>query len=132
MDRPRRMSFSDWCMTAYLRFKTWRRGELVGTDAEGNRYYRDRRSDRGLREGRWVVFNGGEVEASRVPPEWHGWMHHQQADPPAATSPFRRPWQKPHEANLTGTLAAYRPPGSTLRGGERARASGDYEPWTPS
>jgi NADH:ubiquinone oxidoreductase subunit len=26
---------------------------------------------------------------------------------------------------------AYHPPGSVLRGGQRARATGDYEPWTP-
>jgi NADH:ubiquinone oxidoreductase subunit len=26
---------------------------------------------------------------------------------------------------------AYHPPGSVLRGGRRATASGDYEPWRP-
>ena len=34
----------------------------------------------------------------------------------------RYPWQKPHQPNLTGTPLAYRPPGSVLRGGERAHA----------
>ena len=32
---------------------------------------------------------------------------------------------------LTGTDQAYRPPGHTLKGGRRAKATGDYEPWTP-
>ena len=32
---------------------------------------------------------------------------------------------------MTGTPYAYHPPGSILRGGHRARATGDYEPWTP-
>ena len=33
---------------------------------------------------------------------------------------------------LTGTALAYRPPGHTLKGGHRAPATGDYEPWTPN
>jgi NADH:ubiquinone oxidoreductase subunit len=36
-----------------------------------------------------------------------------------------------HVPNLTGTDRAYRPPGHTLQGGRRDRATGDYEPWTP-
>jgi NADH:ubiquinone oxidoreductase subunit len=40
-------------------------------------------------------------------------------------------WEKPHMPNLTGTPRAYRPPGSVLRGGHRASATGDYEPWQP-
>jgi NADH:ubiquinone oxidoreductase subunit len=42
------------------------------------------------------------------------------------------PWQKPHQPNLTGTAQAYRPPGHDYRGGHRAKATGDYEPWQPS
>jgi NADH:ubiquinone oxidoreductase subunit len=44
----------------------------------------------------------------------------------------QRAWQKPHEPNLTGTDLAYRPPGHVLKGGARAPASGDYEPWVPN
>jgi NADH:ubiquinone oxidoreductase subunit len=43
-----------------------------------------------------------------------------------------RDWQKPHIPNLTGTGLAYRPPGHTLQGGQRARSGGDYEPWQPT
>ena len=43
----------------------------------------------------------------------------------------RHPWQQEHQPNLTGTAAAYRPPGHELEGGRRARATGDYEAWTP-
>ena len=111
---------------------TWLHGEYVGSDSFGNRYYRDRRRRRGLgRERRWVVYTG-EADASRVPPEWHGWLHATVADPPKPDGVPRRPWQKPHEPNLTGTEAAYRPQGHTLRGGVRAKATGDYEPWIPS
>jgi NADH:ubiquinone oxidoreductase subunit len=33
--------------------------------------------------------------------------------------------------NLTGTPAAYLPPGAIERGGQRAPATGDYEAWRP-
>ena len=57
---------------------TWRFGELVGTDDQGNHYYRTKGGviDPTLGfERRWVIYNG-YAEASRIPPEWHGWMHH--------------------------------------------------------
>jgi NADH:ubiquinone oxidoreductase subunit len=125
-------------MTIGTRLYTWWKGQLVGTDEFGNQYYRekgDRPTVKGggmlSRERRWVIYNG-EVEASRVPPEWHAWLHHTVETPPPSGAPKRRyPWQKPHQPNLTGTPLAYRPPGSLLRGGRRARATGDYEPWTP-
>ena len=44
--------------TVGTRFQIWRKGELVGTDEGGNRYYRMRGGDR-----RWVIYNG-PVEAS--------------------------------------------------------------------
>jgi NADH:ubiquinone oxidoreductase subunit len=43
----------------------------------------------------------------------------------------RQPWEKPHLQNATGTPASYRPPGHDYQGGHRARATGDYEAWTP-
>jgi len=43
----------------------------------------------------------------------------------------KKPWQKPHLANATGTGESYRPPGHDYEGGKRAAASADYEAWTP-
>jgi len=40
-------------------------------------------------------------------------------------------WQQPHLPNLTGTKYAHRPEGHMLKGGKRAPATGDYEPWQP-
>jgi NADH:ubiquinone oxidoreductase subunit len=71
------------------------------------------------------------VEASCVPPLWHGWLHHSIDDVPNEAERKKYPWQKEHLPNLSGTPRAYRPPGSLLRGGHRARAAGDYERWTP-
>lgn len=118
-------------MSIGTRVHTWLFGELVGTDSLGNRYFRDRRTKGQKRERRWVLYNG-EVEASRVPPEWHSWLHRIVTDPPKPDEQRPRPWQKPHLPNLTGTAEAYRPPGHTLKGGQRAKGTGDYEPWIPS
>ena len=121
--------------TLGTRLLTWLRGEPVGTDAYGNRYYRlkgdkPRRLGGGRfsRERRWVIYNG-EPEGSKVPPEWHAWLHHMVDEVPQPRQ--RHPWEKPHEPNLTGTPLAYHPPGSVLRGGHRPPATGDYEPWVP-
>jgi NADH:ubiquinone oxidoreductase subunit len=77
---------------------------------------------------RWVAY-AGAPEASRVPPEWHAWLHYTTDAPLAERA--RRPWEKPHLPNATGTPAGYRPPGHDYRGGARQRATGDYEAWTP-
>ena len=111
--------------------KTMVSGELVGTDQFNNRYYRGRKLNHHKRERRWVVYKG-RPEASKVPPEWHAWLHHTSDATPDESSAPRRPWQKDHLPNQTGTAAAYRPPGHVLKGGKRAPATGDYEPWEPS
>ena len=112
---------------------TWRFGELVGEDEQGNRYFRTkgRKIDPSLGfERRWVVYNG-YAEATRVPPSWHGWLHHTVDVAPTEETYTPREWEKPHVPNMTGTPAAYRPPGSTLASGRRPKATGDYQPWTP-
>lgn len=121
-------------MTLATRLYTWLRGEPVGSDYLGNAYYRDKRGARrfaGRREKRWVVYSGA-AEASKVPPEWHAWLHHIVKEPPPVGLPAKKPWQKEHIPNLTGTPEAYRPPGHDYKGGRRARTTGDYEPWVPS
>ncbi len=104
---------------------TWLRGRLVGKDQFGNRYYQNKSGAR-----RWVVYNG-TVEASRVPADWHGWLHHTFKEPPVAKPQVRRPWEKESVPNLTGTPAAYRPSGSLAATGLRPPATGDYQAWQP-
>jgi len=107
------------------------RAKKVGTDSQGNVYYRAKPRKGYKNERRWVMYNG-VAEASKIPPEWHGWIHHQTDDVPDSNAPsYRRVWQKPHVQNLTGTKAAYRPPGHVLMGGQRDKATGDYEAWKP-
>jgi NADH:ubiquinone oxidoreductase subunit len=119
--------------TAGIHFTVARRGVFVGQDELGNKYYEakdTRDSWDAKRKRRWVIFNG-YAEASKVSPDWHGWLHHTFEEPPTAEPLLRRAWEKDHRPNLSGTIHAYRPKGSLARGGERQRATGDYEAWTP-
>lgn len=103
----------------------------IGTDQFGNTYYQAKTRQGYTHPRRWVIYKG-EAEPSSVPAEWHGWLHHQTDAIPNSTEPsFRRPWQKAPGANMTGTTAAYHPPGHLLKGGHRDAATGDYEAWVP-
>ena len=117
-------------MTLGTRLFTFLHGELVGTDSAGNKYYKDRRAAAGRRERRWVVYNG-PAEASTVPADWHGWLHHRTDETGTDRGVKKLAWQKDHVPNLTGTVAAYRPPGHVLKRGRREKATGDYEAWHP-
>lgn len=102
---------------------TARRGVKVGADAQGNTYFQTADGKK-----RWVIYNG-EMEASRVAPDWHGWLHHTWDQPPTTAPLAHKPWEAPHHENLTGTVAAYAPPGSIRRAAPALRA--DYEAWSP-
>lgn len=125
------LQFFTWWngQTLGTRFNTWRHGTFVGEDETGNRYYQGGIDSEG-RTRRWVIYNGPS-EATRISPGWHGWMHHRVDTPPSRQDYKPREWQKPHQPNLTGTAAAYRPKGSVLVPGDRPRVSGDYDAWTP-
>ena len=104
---------------------TARKGRKIGEDEQGNRYYQTKDGKR-----RWVLYKG-ENEASRVPPEWHRWLHHTAQEPPSEAAPVVQPWEKAHQPNLTGTQQAYFPAGSLLEGAKHQPAPGDYEAWAP-
>ncbi len=118
---------------AHIRFFTlFSRARRVGQDGYGNVYY-ERAARTGYAHTRRFVVYHGAPDPSRVPAEWHGWLHHQtDALPTSPTAPgYRRTWQKPHLPNMTGTDAAYTPPGHIRKGAKRASATGDYIAWTP-
>ena len=111
------------------------RGEKIGTDAQGNAYFRAKKRLPDGRERRWVIYAGAN-DASRVPPEWHGWLHGSFDDSenggvPESNLPPARIWEVDYAPNATGTAQAYRPAGALERGGVRAAATGDYQAWTP-
>ena len=107
------------------------RGRMVGRDQFGNKYYHGKPREGTARPRRWVMYKG-RPEASKIPPEWHGWLHYQtDVVPQEGLSPLRKPWQKPYTPNATGTDHKYVPPGHTMRGSKRDKATGDYEAWSP-
>ena len=108
-----------------------RNGARVGQDALGNIYYESKKADKSGLKRRWVIYNGAN-DASRVAPEWHGWLHNTVDIVPDQALPPPRSWQKAPLPNLTGTREAYRPAGALEAGGLRAAATGDYEAWKPS
>ena len=109
-----------------------RHGVKVGEDAFGNRYFeaRDNRDSYGSQKRRWVIYKGYS-DASKVPAEWHGWLHYTFDEPPTQENLPSPAFEKEHLPNLTGTLNAWRPKGSIARTGARPHATGDYQPWTP-
>lgn len=109
--------------TLNTQFWTWRNGIKVGEDADGNIFYRNADGSR-----RWVIYRAVS-DASRISPEWHGWLHHTWAEPPTETPMPRKPWEQPHKPNLTGTPEAYVPEGSLYRTQPPVRQ--DYDAWRP-
>lgn len=103
---------------------TARHGEKVGEDDQGNVYYRNEDDSK-----RWVIFNG-EMEASRIPPDWHGWLHKTFEKPPSEQPLPHKSWEKPHLENLSAVPEfSYKPAGSIRRADPVERT--DYEAWTP-
>lgn len=111
--------------TMLTRWEARRGGREVGRDAAGNIYYGSNAGDR-----RYVIYNG-VADASHIDADWHLWMHGANTPPPSARPATTAGWQRPHVANLTGTGLAHTPSGSLGASGIRARATGDYEAWTP-
>jgi len=114
-----------------LYIRTLLKGRFIGQDVYGNRYYCERSWwpwSRSPGSRRWVLYKG-LAEASKIPAEWHSWLHGGPATP-LETASAKYPWQKPHQPNLTGTPNSYQP--SVLAAPKNKEAPKYYEPWTPS
>ena len=86
--------FTWWHGAAFgAKFHIKRRGVLVGQDEFGNTYYeaKDTSDSYDGRKRRWVIFNG-YAEASKVPSDWHGWLHHTFDEPPSTAPLPRKAW----------------------------------------
>lgn len=110
------------------RISTWLFSKLVGIDASGNRYYVSKKPNEDGKYRRSVMYNG-MVEASKIPPLWHAWLHYTTDTIPENSEAYS--WQKAPQPNLTGTALAYRPAGHITQGGKRPKATGDYQAWEP-
>ena len=96
-------------------------GKFVGRDEFGNKYFS---SSKGKR---WVIYKD-TVESSKIPSEWHLWIHFLTNDKPSEN--LRKfEWQKRHEENLSGTTKAYKPDGSLTSDSKKNMKK--YETWKP-
>jgi len=88
-------------------------GVLIGTDALGNKYFESLAEPWG-RE-RWIEYaNKWNPEPSRVPAEWHMWLHRMNdAQPPKTKFPYN-PAAVAHTENRTATSQRYVPYSTTL------------------
>lgn len=114
-------------------FTMWKRGaRLIGEDEQGNRYYEEGKepSFADGRRRRWVVYHG-HAEASRVPPDWNGWLHHTFDEPPTTAPLAAKKYEQPYLPNMTGTPLAYRPDGSLAHLTSEEAEHLPYEPWRP-
>jgi len=96
-------------------------GKFAGKDEFGNKYYYNKKGKR------WVIYSN-RVEASKIPPEWHLWIHFLKKNKPFDNM-NKFLWQKKHEENLTGTKKAYRPEGSLASDSKKNMKK--YETWNP-
>ena len=108
---------------------TWIFGNLVGEDKTKNKYYCNSKNFNDLTKKRWVIFNG-EIEASKIPPHWHAWLHKFVNKPPINYS-HKYSWQKEHQPNMTGTQKAYYPSSHLLSNSTNKAIKKDYETWKP-
>ena len=123
--------FSWWNdATLGARYDIGRRARRVGSDDQGNQYFEERRVSHEGRKRRYVIYKG-LAEPSKVPADWHGWLHYTFDAPPTEVPLERKSWETDHKPNLTGTIHAYHPQGSLAETGERAKAASDYEAWRP-
>jgi NADH:ubiquinone oxidoreductase subunit len=93
-------------------------GKFVGADEFGNKYYSNSKGKR------WVIYKN-VIESSKIPPEWHSWIHFLIKKPYEKVKKFS--WQKKHEENLTGTIRAHKPDGSLFN--EKKKNNKKYDTW---
>ena len=92
----------------------------IGADEFGNQYFQNKIGKR------FVSYNG-MPEPSKVPAEWHGWLHYSTNIVPLNINTHKFSWQKIHLPNLTGTKNSYSPTKSLEQ-----KTSSQYKSWNPN
>jgi NADH:ubiquinone oxidoreductase subunit len=120
-------------MSFTIRLLILLKGRFIGSDSFGNKYYEEkiRGSSDGRQPRRWIIYKGMN-EASKVPPEWHAWLHY-RADQPLQGQVYA--WQKPHQPNLTG-ISGFKDNDMSVKRDNvthiSKRFKKSYEPWKPN
>jgi len=117
-------------MSIGIKIYTWFYGKYVGKDEFENIYYSNSNNFNDQKAKRWVIFNG-EIEASKIPPHWHAWLHKTVEEPPLNYKQ-KYSWQKIHKPNMTGTKDAYYPSSHPLsKNYNPDQIKDEHESWTP-
>ena len=97
-----KMIFTWWNKQTFETFlKTLFFGKYVGSDEQGNKYYKSKKNER------WVVYSN-KIEATKINSDWYLWMHHTiDKTPDSKAKKFL--WQKNHLENQTGTKNSFKP-----------------------
>jgi len=95
----------------------------IGSDEFGNSYFEGRNGKR------YIVYKGS-AEASKIPAEWHGWIHYTTDIAPININTRKHSWQKIHLPNLTGTKNAYSPQ-VAKKNSSVAKEKKPYQSWHP-
>ena len=115
----------------------------IGDDEFGNSYFEKKLSTKQLQQSlqnkfghnpekkRFVIYKGS-VEASKVPAQWHGWLHYNCETPPINIENSKKSWEKTHLPNLSGTIYQNSPSSCVDKKGNRKKVSSDYQSWTPN
>ena len=120
-------------MFGILKFLTYLKlfftANYIGEDSYKNKYYESKkRKDYLGRKKRFCIFNG-IVEASKIPSNWHAWIHHNSN---VAIEHQKYFWMKSHIPNLTGTLHSFQPNHHTqfnVYGNNSINKNKNYTPW---
>lgn len=97
-------------------------GQFVGSDKFGNKYFQNKNDTK-----RWVLYLG-QVESSKVPPEWNGWLRFTSQTIPLSNKKYE--WEKEHIENQTGTPNSYYPRESIIKN-PKSKKRLEYKKWSP-
>ena len=89
----------------------------VGQDEFGNKYFQNK-------DGKRFVIYHGMAEPSKIPPQWHTWIHYSSDLLPVGIDTKKLSWQKIHLPNLTGTKNAYQP--------SNTNPKEEFQSWNPN
>ncbi len=94
--------FTWWNKQTFGTFlKTLFYGKYVGSDDQGNKYYKSKRDER------WVIYSS-DTEATKINSDWFHWMHY-TTDKIPDKKISKYSWQKNHLENQTGTVNRFKP-----------------------
>ena len=97
-------------------------GKIVGKDRFGNSYYTEKKQSDKTRARRWVIYNG-LAEPSKIPAEWHFWLHYTSDSPLSEREKDRYFWQKEHIPNTNHSYKRVK--------NKQKKSKLNYTPWIP-